>query len=407
MPLMRNALFALTFLLLAACVPPGARRAEPPEHRAVALVPPDRWPPIADDLDFASLAEAGKRSEAYLRGLGDRLLKAGDMEVGAAHLADTVSELVRLRRSAKNSAEFVAGLKAGFDLYRVSRSTDGSAFYSSYYQPTLPAAREPTRGYPYPIYRKPADMIEIDLGRFDPARRGEVLVGRLQGKDRLVPYFERRDIDVRGALRGKGLELAWLKEEFDRLNLHIQGSGILRFPDGGEALAAYAATNGRPYRSVGSAVVGAGAMTREEINAEALRRYLREHPEGEAWLISQNPRYTFFSLSPLRKGMEPSGSMGQPLVAGRSVAVDPKVFPLGAPAFAVFPMAQADASGRLLGKRETRRFVFAHDTGGAIQGPGRLDLYAGHGDEAQTTARNVWDAGTFHLLLKKLPPRTR
>ena len=373
---------------------------------AVVLVPPDQWPDFHDDLSSASLAAAGARSQSYLQAQGDRLFSFGDREIAARLLIETLDELVRIRSEATDDAELAARLKEGFDLYRVGESTAGWAHLSAYYQPTLPASLEPTEEYRYPLFRKPTDMMEVDLGDFNAKWKGETLIGRMDA-DRLVPYFDRRDIDVRDSLKGRGLELAWLKSQFDRLNLHIQGSGILRLPDGSLRLAKYAATNGQPYKSVGLAVAGSGAMSREELNAATLRKFLEEHPEGESWLVSQNPRYTFFDLAPLPVDEEPFGSLQQPLTAGRSVAADVKHTPLGMVGYLAFPMPQADGEGRLLDKRLTRRFVLAQDTGGAIQGPGRLDLYVGHGTEAETTARKVWEKGTFYVLIKKAPERTR
>ncbi|MFH1723848.1 MAG: MltA domain-containing protein [Elusimicrobiota bacterium] len=398
--------FIAALLLSAACVPrparaPGAESGGTPE--TVRRVPPDRWPPVADDLDTGSLEESGRRAVAALRQRGDRLLALGGRRVGTQLLIDTIEELLRLRTDSEGGGDFSARLKESFDLYRVG----GPARFSAYYQPVIPASRERTDERPYPLYRKPADLVEADLGAFDAERKGERVVGRVDDKGRFVPYFDRRDIDVREALKGRGLEIAWLGGQFDRLNLHIQGSGLLRFPDGTEAMASFAATNGRPYRSVGLAVAGSGAMTREELNHDTLRRYLGEHPEGEAWLLSRNPRYTFFELAPLPKDAEPFGSMGQRLTPGRSIAVDPAVVPLGAVAYMVFPMVQADESGRRLAKSPTRRFALCQDTGGAIKGPARVDLYLGHGPEARATAHDVWDMGELYILLKKLPPRTR
>ena len=212
---------------------------------------------------------------------------------------------------------------------------------------------------------------------------------------------------MRKALEGRGLEIAWPADQFDRLDLHIQGSGLPEFPDGTLRLARFAATNALPYRSVGLALAGSGALKREDLNRERLVGYLHEHPEGESWLLSQNPRYTFFELVGVPPGGEPFGKTDQPLVAGRSIAVDPAFSPLGAAAFIRLPLIQTDASGALLGKAGTSRLVFCQDTGGAIQGPGRVDLYVGHGAQAKSLATQVWDAGELYLLIKKLPPRQR
>ena len=155
------------------------------------------------------------------------------------------------------------------------------------------------------------------------------------------------------------------------------------------------------------ALVGSGALTREEANKASIKQYLLEHPEGEGWLLSQNPRYVFFEVSEAPEGGMPFGSIERPLTPGRSIAVDPKAVPLGMPAFIRLPLPQADAQGRLLGKSETSRFVLCQDTGGAIQGPGRVDLFLGHGVDVKTEAAKVWDPGELYLLLKKLPPRLR
>lgn len=395
--------------LLAGCAAVPDRGGKPPPSRtkrAVELVPPDRWPDMSDGLPVESLAAAAESSIAFLEASEQKLYRFGDRRIGTGLLLETARELLRIRRESKNPGELASRLKAGFDLYRVGSPKTGEAHFSSYYQPVLRASRKRSGEFRYPLYRKPPDMIEADLGAFDPKLKGRTAIGRMDGR-RFVPYFDRRDIDVRKTLEGKGLEIAYLSSGFDRLNIHIQGSGILRFRDGTEALARYAATNGLPYKSVGMSVVGAGVMTREEITAEKLKKYLAEHPEGEAWLISRNPRYTFFELVPLPDGKEPFGSAGQPLVAGRSIAVDPKATPLGATAYLTFPMIQADEAGRFLGKRPARRFVMCHDTGGAIKGPGRVDLYVGHGSEAESTARNVWERGRLYVLLKKLPGRRR
>ncbi|MDE2292998.1 MAG: MltA domain-containing protein, partial [Elusimicrobia bacterium] len=281
------------------------------------------------------------------------------------------------------------------------------AFFSSYYQPVLDASRVETPEFRYPIYARPPDLLQADLGAFDPKLRGRQLFGRATSSGTFVPYFSRGDIDVRRELAGKGLELAWLKDDFDRLDLHIEGSGILRFPDGGQALAQYAATNSLPYRSVGLAVIGSGAMTRSELTHATLKAYLDEHPEGSSWLLARDPRYTFFKLKDLPPDGEPDGFIEQPLTAGRSIAVDPKDEPLGGVCWMSVPLPQADAQGRLLGRSQVDRFVFPQDIGGAIKGPGRVDFYLGHGPGAAEEARRVWDRGALYILLKKLPARTR
>ena len=401
-------------LALSGCLPPP-RPAPPPEPPPPpkALVPveavaPADWPALTDDLDAASLTRAAERSIAYLKTQGDKLWSIGTLQVGTQTLIETIEAVEAARREASGPQDLDARLKSGFELYRVRGSTSGpGAHYSSYYQPTLAASRRQTAEYKFPLYGRPKDLVEVDLAAFDPKWKGEKLLGRVSPSGTFVPYFDRRDIDVRFQLAGRGLEVAWLKNSFDRLNIHIQGSGLLSFTDGTMAMARFAATNGRPYQSVGLAVVGSGAMTRDQITAATLKQYLAEHPEGEAWLLARNPRYTFFELADLPADGEPPGTIGQALVAGRSIAVDPAAVPLGAVCWVSVPVPQADAQGRLLARENMSRVMFAQDTGGAIKGPGRVDLYMGHGAAAETVAHRVWDSGELYVLLKKRPARTR
>ena len=393
-------------LLFAACATPPPRVA--PDARILRPLSPAEWPRIQDDLGVESLDRAAEQDLAYLKGLGDKTFVIGSSTVGARRLAETVEALVALRRMASTPTELEARLKEDFELFRVAGSTaGGGAFFSAYYQPILPASPKRTERFTYPLYRRPADLVTVDLGAFNPKLRGETIAARLDAKGQLTPYFDRRDIDVRKQLEGRGLEAAWLDNAFDRLDLHIQGGGLLQYPDGRLMIAKYAANNGAPYRSAGMALVGSGALTREEANKASIKQYLLEHPEGEGWLLSQNPRYVFFEVSEAPEGGMPFGSIERPLTPGRSIAVDPKAVPLGMPAFIRLPLPQADAQGRLLGKSETSRFVLCQDTGGAIQGPGRVDLFLGHGVDVKTEAAKVWDPGELYLLLKKLPPRLR
>jgi membrane-bound lytic murein transglycosylase A len=323
-------------------------------------------------------------------------------------LIETGEAVLALKREGLPPAEFTERLKKDFDLFRIQGgSQPPGAFFSSYYLPVLEASTACQGAFAFPIYRKPPDLVEADLGAFNPKWKGETLVGRMTPEGRFVPYFDRGAVDVRGALAGKGLEIACLKGAFERLDLHIQGSGLLELPDKTLKLARFSATNALPYRSVGLALAGSGAVRREELDRARLRQYLAEHPEGEAWLLSQNPRYTFFELVDVPPDGEPFGRADQPLTAGRSIAVDPKFAPLGSLAFLRLETVQTDASGAFLGRSAMSRLAFCQDIGGAIQGPGRVDIYSGHGAQAFSQASKIWDPGELYLLLKRLPARQR
>lgn len=357
------------------------------------------------------LIKAAKKAIKYLETLPQsRTLRVGGRDYGPAALIDSAKAMIAIAQEAKTPDELDQRVRATFDVFQ-SAGLDGQGrvVFSSYYQPSLRASLKKTAGYPYPIYKRPADMVEVDLASFDKklANGDSVVLGRVGKDKRVTPYFSRAEIDRRKALAGKGLEVAWLKDRFDALDLHIQGSGILKLTSGKEVLAKYAATNSASYNSVGLVLIKAGVFTRDEITHDKLRDYLRKNPDAESWILAQNPRYTFFDLAPLPEDGEPFGAAEQSLVPARAIAIDAAVVPLGALTFFTTTSPLADKEGRLLGMFPSARFAFGMDTGGAIKGPGRVDIYAGHGLQAAATARGQWADGQLFILVKKLPARER
>ncbi len=405
----------LALFLVAAAAPARAESVavstSPVHGPALRLVPADQLPDFHETFQSkAGLLKAARKTLAYLKeGNPPKYFKVADREYAPGILVDSLEELVRIAKTATTQDEFAQAIKDNFDVFQSAGSDDnGRVVFSSYYQPVLPASRKKTPKYNVPLYKRPPDMVEVDLAAFGK-RNGDdsALIGRVDRQKRVVPYFTRADIDIKRTLRGKGLEVAWLKNKFDALDLHVQGSGILKYPDGTERLAKYAGTNNQPYNSVGLLLVKANIFSRDEITRDKVRDYLHQHPEAEDWILAQNPRYTFFDIAPLPADGEPFGSVQQSLVPARSIAIDPAVIPLGAIAYFTTTSPQADKEGRLLGQFPNSRFALCMDTGGAIKGPGRVDIYAGHGPQAEVTARNQWAEGKLYILIKKLPPRER
>ncbi len=355
----------------------------------------------------AGLIKAARRAIKYLESLPPKTIRVADRDYGPAQLADSAKTIIELAQKAKTADEFDARVRENFDVFQ-STGLDGKGrvVFSSYYQPMLKASLKKTPAYPYPLYRRPKDLVEVDLASFG-AKAGEQpnLLGRLTKDGKVVPYYTREEIDRRAALAGKGLEIAWLKDRFDALDLHIQGSAILKLTNGKEVLAKYAGNNAKNYNSVGLTLVKAGVFARDEITHDKLREYLHKNPDAESWILAQNPRYVFFELAPLPEDGEPFGATEQSLVPARAIAVDPAFMPLGGLYFFSTTSPQIDKEGRLLGMSENTRFAFGLDTGGAIKSPGRVDIYAGHGAQAAATARGQWADGKLYLLVKKLPPR--
>jgi len=403
---------------LAAAQPPVASTAAAPSAStptfagpALTLVADDALPRFEESFKGkAGLLKAAQKAVQYLESLPPtRTFKLGGRDYAPAALIDTARAIAEIARTAKTADELDARVRAGFDVFQ-STGLDGRGrvVFSSYYQPTLKASLKRSAGYAYPLYKRPPDMVEVDMAAFGKGSNGDSFVLGRVGKDKRVePYWSREDIDRKKALAGKGLEVAWLKDPLDVMDLHVQGSGILKLAGGREALVKYAGTNGRPYSSVGLTLVKSGTFSREEITFAKMRDYLRANPDAESWILALNPRYTFFEVAPLPEDGEPFGAADSSLVPARAIAIDPALFPLGALAFFTTTSPQADKSGRVLGQFPTARFAFALDTGGAIKGPGRVDIYAGRGAQAEATARGQWADGRLYFLVKKLPDRER
>ncbi len=262
-----------------------------------------------------------------------------------------------------------------FAPYRVDKA-DGTAtgLLTGYYVPDLPGSRQPTPEFPYPLYRRPADLLSIDLRELYPALGGYRLRGRLDGQ-RVRPYWERAAID--GAERPlAGEELCWVADPVELFFLQIQGSGRISFADGSRTLVGYAEQNGHPYRSLASWLIERGAMSREQMSMQNIKAWARANPDLVGPMLASNPSYVFFrELGDLPA---PPGALGVPLSGGRSIAIDPRYVPLGAPVFVATTWPNSD--------RPLRRLVVAQDTGGAIKGEVRADFFWGVGDEAGSYA---------------------
>lgn len=395
-------------LAFASAQPPAVSTA--PYAPAALLVAEADLPRFEESFKSKTgLIKAARKAIKYLESLPpSKTIKVADRDYGPAQLVDSAKAIIELAQKAKTADEFDAKVRELFDVFQSSGlDGKGRVVFSAYYQPMLKASLKKTPAYPYPLYRRPKDMVEIDLVAFGKANGETSVLGRMTKDGKVVPYYTREDIDRRKALAGRGLEIAWLKDRFDALDLHIQGSAILKFPDGKERLAKYAGNNSRSYNSVGLTLVKAGVFARDEITHDKLRQYLHDNPDAESWILASNPRYVFFELTSLPEDGEPFGATEQSLVPARSIAIDPGALPLGGLYFFSTTSPQTDKDGKLLAMAPNARFAFGLDTGGAIKSPGRVDIYAGHGPQAAATARGQWADGKLYLLVKKLPPRER
>ncbi|NOQ50796.1 MAG: transglycosylase [Desulfuromonadaceae bacterium] len=289
---------------------------------------------------------------------------------------------------AQNSREF-------FETYFLPhqvRNEDGSfeGLITGYYGPELPGSRTPTDIYKYPLYTQPDDLLIVDLDEVYPELSHYRLRGRVVGH-RVVPYFERSEID-NGQNPLAGHEIFWVEDPVELFFLHIQGSGRIRLPDGELVMVNYANQNGRRYRSIGKLLLERNAMTRDQMSMQNIRRWVEENPEAGQQLLAENPSYVFFRELP-PEFTSPPGALGIPLTAQRSLAVDPRTIPLGAPVFLATTYPGSE--------QPLNRLMVAQDTGGAIKGQVRADFFWGMGNDAGAFAGRMKQPGRLWVLFPK------
>ena len=364
-------------------------------------VPPGA-PIISDDLDRESLRSAIQRSLSYLQKLPpDRVVGEQPRRFTAKEVLDSLAAFDRLLDRWDCRECWIKELTEQFELVPSSSDPElQNVLFTGYYDPIIDGSLVLTAEYVYPIYGKPGDLIAVEQATLTPAVTSEKVIGRIEGES-LVPYYSRREIDDLGSLRGRGYEIAWVKDPIDLFFLHIQGSGLLRLQDGSQIKVGYAGANGRVYRSIGRLLIDDDKVPREEMSMQRLRRYLTDHPEERSEIMAYNESYVFFRF--LQEG--PLGSLEVPITPGRSIATDSRLFPKGALAFIFTQRPVLDPSGQLIGWTPFLRFVLNQDTGGAIRGPQRVDLYFGTGDPAAASAGYMNSPGKLYFVLLKRPAK--
>ena len=315
-----------------------------------------------------------------LRGLGD---EAGLEEVRAVIEREMVA--VPLARPDEEAAGARTGQGSGW-----SRRI---GLFTGYFEPLLHGSRRRSERYGVPLYTQPSDLVMVDLGRFRDDLRGRRVAGRVQGGS-LQPYDDREAI-ASGSLAGRGLELIWVDDAIDAFFLHIQGSGRVELDDGTVFRVGYAAQNGHPYHAIGRTLVDLGELTLEEVSLQSIDAWLREHPDRADEVMATNDSYVFFREI---RGDGPIGAQGVALTPERSLAVDRQHVPLGVPVWldAMVPAAAADAPD------ERRQWLLvAQDTGGAIRGAVRGDVFWGAGERARAIAGRMAHRGRYWALVPR------
>ena len=279
---------------------------------------------------------------------------------------------------------------------RISKLGDEAGFVTGYYEPVVDGSRVKTDAYTVPVYRRPSNLFVRGYSQASPSLPNKGEVFRKIGRRKLVPYYDRGEIED-GAIAGRGLEIVWLKSETDLLFIQIQGSARVRLEDGTMVRLNYDAHNGFPYTPVGRVLIERNIIPREEMSMRRIREYMEQNPDAAKELRRQNRSYVFFREVKLSDKDEAVGAQGVQLTAGRSIAVDKALHVYGTPVFIAGELPiESDTS-----KTPFHRLMIAQDTGSAIVGPARADLYFGAGTEAGKIAGRLKNPAQFVMLLPR------
>jgi membrane-bound lytic murein transglycosylase A len=344
-----------------------------------------------DDLNYEGLEQAVEQSIRYYRRLPSTYnFHYGGLVYSPEEMVSSLDLFMDIVKNPQGNKR-VRELREKF-LFFESRNSDREAFFTGYYEPVLEGSLKPTEEFPEPLYETPDDLIKVDLGQFANKWKNERIVGRLEGQ-MLVPYDSREEIAYNQSLKDRARTIAYVNE-IELFFLQIQGSGLIRLPDGNLKRVNYAQKNGHPYRSIGKILKD--SIPPDEMSLQSIKAYLYANPDEVRDILSYNQSYIFFRE--VDEG--PLGNIEVPLTPNRSVAMDKKVIPRGGLAFIETELPVLE-SGMITGWKTVKRFVLVQDTGGAIRNHGRVDVFFGHGKEAGMTAGHMKQKGRVFLIVAR------
>ena len=358
---------------------------------------------FTDDLSRASLEKAiTNQLQAMFEQEPSTPVRLGSFTLTRGRLVETLESFLEILKRDLPIEEFNKKISEEFVLYRVGKGKNKKVLFTGYYRPVIEASLKRTPLYRYPIYQMP----EQGLQRVK-YRSGIQLIGTNTGIKKIRESyaekkawrrFTREEIDRKGVLKGQGLEVAWLKDDLERFFLHIQGSGMLEFADGTRQGVGYQGSNQHTYTGIGKLMIQDGAIEVSQGSMQGIKKYFVDHPQDIAKYLYQNKRYIFFTLN---DDEGPRGSGGGELVGGRSIATDKSIYPAGGLAFIKIRQPVLNENNEIVRWQPISRFVVDQDTGSAILGAGRGDLYFGTGQKAGAKAGHYHERGEVYYLIKR------
>ncbi len=386
-----------TILWQAGCTPHKTTLPAQPGAELYAVSIED-WPAFADDMDYDGLEDAINQSLLYLSRLpDDRRFRFGAADYSKNLMVRSLALLRDFAATRPDQVRLQQFLRQHYQLYRsIGRPPDGDVLFTGYFEPLYAGSLNPSAVYNIPVYGIPEDLVSVNLSLFSPEWAGQRIVGRLEGHQ-LLPYHTRAKIIHENVLQTKAPIIAWLRDPVDLYFLQVQGSGSIKTPAGQKVRILYAAQNGHPSELVGRHLIRENKVPPEEMSMQRIRRYFREHPEDTERMLNQDPSFVFFRIGETG----PLGNLGVEVTPGRSIATDRHLFPPGALAYITSQKPLVSGDRTIAQWTPLKRFVLNQDTGGAIKGPGRADLFWGSGAYAETAAGHLQHTGSLYFLILK------
>ena len=392
MCLVRRAFLASIAVACLVAVPAGAAPGDEPFKLPDSQLEPIAWTDIegwAADDQLAAFATFRTSCQPFLR-----MKRPRDERPVYGALSEACRRAAALKPTTAEAARKF--FEESFRPVRISRLGEAQGFLTGYFEPIVQGSRFPSPEFHVPLYRRPRDLVaQGHKPGADGFPNKGATVGRLNDKGEIIPYYDRGEIE-QGALDGQKLEICWLRDPFEALSISIQGSARVILEDGTPLRVNYDAHNGFPYTAVGRVLIDRNLIPREEMSMQRIREWMAANPEEAPKVRASNRSFVFFRITGLSNEGEPAGAQGVPLTPQRSIAVD-KLHVYGTPFFidASLPIDSAKSATAF------RRLMIAQDTGSAIVGPARADLYWGSGDDAGRVAGRVRHPGRFVMLLPR------
>ncbi len=356
------------------------------------------YPDFVDDMNLGQINEAAKKNLEYLWKIpSSKRFRYGSDFYTALHLRTSVKKFRDFVSTEPSRSELNRFIQKNYTVYKAAGNPEnGKLLFTGYYEPFLKGSLRKSARYRYPVYAMPRDLVMTSKSRSGNLANGKKSKRNNPGNS-VKPYYDRYEIEEKGALEGKADIIAWVDDRIDLFFLQIQGSGIIFLESGDSIKVHYNGSNQHPYTSIGKYFIEKGIFTKEDISMQKMREWLLAHPDKISGILCMNQSYVFFKEEP----DGPIGCLNVKITPGRSLALDRKVYPDAGLAFVSTEKPVVEPNGNIKKWIPFSRFIFNQDTGGAIKGPGRADFFWGNGEYARTAAGHMKNDGELYFLVLK------